>query len=107
MIKKYDEIDYSEKGDYTRYYSKSKNGWDVKLEYKNPIKGILKGLGSWAYKLFEKDKKRKGIKEIKLTAGVQHWGGKWNKLAANFWEKMGFTTKTKMSGKPRRYFKRL
>lgn len=117
----FDEIDYSEKGDFTRFYTKSKDSfdWDVKLEYKNPIKGVLKiteikvnpmkkkgkGLGTWAYKSFEGEKKKKGVKEIKLTAGVGHWNSKRNKLASSFWEKMGFKTKSKPSGRPRRYRK--
>ena len=116
----FNEIDYSSKGDFTRYYGRDANfNWAVKLEYKKPKKGVLniteikvnplfkkgKGRGSKAYSLFEKEKKKEGVKEITLTAGFGSWDYKRNKLASSFWEKMGFITKSKPSGRPRRYRK--
>ena len=108
LTKNYFEYDWSDhvEGGWTRNYFKglTKWDWDFKIQYREADeKGVVivdevkvpqqkrgKGLGTWAWKLFERDLKKKGVKEINLTAGYKNWGKEWNKLALDFWEKMGF-----------------
>ena len=109
LTKNYFEYDWSDhvEGGWTRNYftGETRWNWDFKIQYREPDeKGVVivdevkvpqgkrgAGLGTWAWKLFERDMKKMGVKEIKLTAGYKNWAKEMNKLALDFWEKMGFT----------------
>ena len=119
MVRFDSEIDYSDTGgDWTRFYKYKEGRTASKISYKNPKKGNVfitdfyvdpfakgQGLGTKSWQHFAIDLKKRGVKSVTLTAGQKGWGSRKNKLAAQFWGKMGFTTKSKPSGRPRRFRK--
>ena len=84
---------------------------EAKVTFPNLTRG---GIGTKAWNLFEQEHKGSTDRFL-LVAGYRDWSGIANKLACNFWLKMGFTfiknksenKSGKCSGKPQRMEKKV